>query len=164
MTTFLEELPAEPYRPGTAEAAGHLGPGIEAGRLRVKAWVDPLIDALGHDPRSLYVERYWLPVLGPSTTWMLRRFAEHLDCSPEGVELEVQELACALGIGGRYGQNAPFARTLKRCVDFQMAEWRGSALAVRRHLPPLAGRHLKRLPETLRARHSTEILAPTPTS
>jgi len=35
--------------------------------LHVTRWDDPLIDALGHDVRSPYVERFWLPLLGPST-------------------------------------------------------------------------------------------------
>jgi hypothetical protein len=29
---------------------------------------DDVIDALGHDPRSHYVETYWLGTLGPPTT------------------------------------------------------------------------------------------------
>ncbi len=40
--------------------------------LPVRPWPDGVIDALGHDPRSLYVERFWLGILGPSTTWLLR--------------------------------------------------------------------------------------------
>jgi hypothetical protein len=122
--------------------------------LRVEPWLDPVIDNLGHDPRSAYVETFWLPVLGPSTTWLLRHLTTRLEESPEGVELDVDETARSLGLGERLGPNAPFARTLKRCVDFGMAEWRGPLhLAVRRRLPPLARRHLRRLPESLQARH-----------
>lgn len=33
--------------------------------LAIRPWPDPVIDTLGHDPRSLYVERFWLPTLGP---------------------------------------------------------------------------------------------------
>jgi hypothetical protein len=33
--------------------------------FRVEAWLDPLIDEVGHDPRSAYVETFWHPVLGP---------------------------------------------------------------------------------------------------
>jgi len=124
--------------------------------LRIEPWFDPVIAELGHDPRSSYTETYWLPVLGPSTTWLLRRFAAHLDEIPGGVELDTEELARGLGLGERHGPNAPFARTVKRCVDFQMAEWRDSSLAVRRHLPPLARRHLRRLSESLQARHALE--------
>ena len=36
--------------------------------LAVRPWPDPVIDALGHDPRSAYVEQYWLGILGPPTT------------------------------------------------------------------------------------------------
>ena len=32
-------------------------------------------DELGHDPRSAYVERFWLPVLGPSTCDFASYFA-----------------------------------------------------------------------------------------
>ncbi|HET9092461.1 MAG TPA: hypothetical protein VFN50_08625 [Acidimicrobiales bacterium] len=126
-------------------------------RLVVEPWDDPVVDEIGHDPRSAYVETFWLPVLGPSTTWLLRRFASHLDDSPHGVEFETDDLARRLGIGERSGPNAPFARTVKRCVDFQMAEWRGPALAVRRHLPPLARRHLRRLPASLQAEHEAAL-------
>jgi hypothetical protein len=124
--------------------------------LRIEPWFDPVVAQVGHDPRSAYAETYWLPVLGPSTTWLLRRFAAHLDDMPAGVELDTEELARGLGLGERSGPNAPFARTVKRCVDFQMAEWRDTSLAVRRHLPPLARRHLRRLTDSLQARHALE--------
>jgi hypothetical protein len=124
--------------------------------LRVEPWHDPVVDEIGHDPRSTYVEMYWLPVLGPSSTWLLRRLASHLEVNPGGVELDAEELARGLGLGERFGPNAPFARTLKRCVDFEMAEWRESSFAVRRRLPPLARRHLRRLPESLQDRHTAE--------
>lgn len=127
------------------------------GHLRIEAWLDPVVEEMGHDPRSAYAEMYWLPVLGPSVTWMLRRFANYLEESPEGADLGLEELARSLGIGERNGPNGPLARTLKRCVDFQMAEWRESSLAVRRRLPPLARRHLRRLPESLQARHFEEV-------
>ena len=31
--------------------------------LCVEPWHDPVIDEVGHDPRSAYVETFWLPVL-----------------------------------------------------------------------------------------------------
>ena len=33
--------------------------------LLIKPWNDPVVDTLGHDPRSRYVETFWLPTLGP---------------------------------------------------------------------------------------------------
>ena len=36
--------------------------------LVVLPWADPVIDPIGHDPRSRYVELFWLGVLGPTAT------------------------------------------------------------------------------------------------
>ncbi len=41
-------------------------PTFPTDRLRVEPWDDPLVDRLGHDPRSTYTEHYWLGILGPS--------------------------------------------------------------------------------------------------
>ena len=126
------------------------------GSLRIEPWVDPVTDAAGHDPRSRYVETYWLPVLGPSTTLLLRRLATGLEARPEGFDMDLDEMARALGLGTgeRRGRHSPFLRTLGRCVDFGMAEIRdATTLAVRRRLPSLERRHVMRLPARLRAEH-----------
>jgi hypothetical protein len=127
-------------------------------QLRIVPWIDPVVDAAGHDPRSWYVETFWLGVLGPSTVWLLRLLAAGFDEAPSGFDLDLDDTARALGIGGRRGRNAPFQRTLDRCVTFDMARPAGPAtLAVRRHLPPLARRHLLRLPPTLQERHRSWV-------
>ena len=33
--------------------------------LMVVPWLDPLVDSVGYDVRSQYVELFWLNVLGP---------------------------------------------------------------------------------------------------
>lgn len=121
--------------------------------LHIVAWVDPLIDRLGYDSRSTYVETFWLGVLGPSTTWFLRRIAMWLTACPDGFDISLEETAAALGIGGRSGRHAPLQRTLERCVTFGMAQRCDQTLAVRRRLPPLARRHLLRLPPSLQQLH-----------
>ena len=40
---------------------------VDTDPLHIVRWHDPLIDQLGHDPRSRYAELFWLGVLGPST-------------------------------------------------------------------------------------------------
>ena len=55
------------------------GSTIQQPPLHVLRWHDPLIDRLGHDPRSRYVERLWLEILGPSTTLVLRVLADALE-------------------------------------------------------------------------------------
>jgi len=161
MTTLAGEVPPnlDHTEGGADEGSGALAEtSIPHERLLIEAWPDPVIDAIGHDPRSAYVETFWLPVLGPSTTWLLRHLVGRLEASPGGIEIDTEETARALGLGERLGPNAPFARTVRRCVDFQMAEWHGPLrLAIRRRLPPLARRHLRRLPESLQARHEAEL-------
>ena len=67
--------------------------------IRITPWTDPVLDQLGHDARSTYVERFWLPILGPTTTLFLRRVAHELDDRPEGFDLPVLDTASALGLG-----------------------------------------------------------------
>ena len=123
--------------------------------ITVGAWRDPVVEALGHDARSLYVETFWLPVLGPSTVLLLRRLAGALASSPSGCAIGVVETSRALGLGERPGRNAPLLRTVARCVDFEMARVTGpGSIAVRTALPPLTRRHLARLPQSLRDEHA----------
>ena len=141
----------------------------EPSSLWVVPLSDPLVEALGFDPRSWYVEHFWLPVIGPTCTWLLRHVAAGLeeaavlagDEGPgseerePGFSLEVEHTALALGVGGRRGRHSPFGRALSRCVAFDLARFQGGdTLAVRRMLPPLARRHLIRLPPALQEQHA----------
>jgi len=122
--------------------------------LTVSPWPDPVIDALGHDPRSTYVEQFWLGILGPSTTWLLRRLAAGLDAFPTGFELDLADTAASLGLGAKGGRHSPFMRALGRCCQFDLAMARSDgALAVRRKVPPLNRRQVLRLPPSLVAAH-----------
>lgn len=90
--------------------------------VRITAWEDPVVDLLGHDPRSPYVERFWLAVLGPSTTFLLRHLAARLDESSEGFELSIDDTARALGLGVRSGLGSPFVRALARTGQFRLSQ------------------------------------------
>ncbi len=122
-------------------------------QLTIHTWEDPLLDALGHDPRSLYVERYWLPILGPSATLLLRRLAMALEETPDGFTLECADWALGLGIGMRGGKNGPFWRALDRCCRFGTTQRKGSQLLVRPKLSPLSMHQVMRLPDHLHASH-----------
>ncbi|MEO7836665.1 MAG: hypothetical protein ABIS21_03360 [Acidimicrobiales bacterium] len=122
--------------------------------LTVRPWADPVIDALGHDPRSHYVEMYWLGILGPSTTWLLRRVVASFDAAPAGFELPLADTARCLGLGDKGGRHSPFMRALGRLVQFDLAQHQGDeVLAVRRKVPPLNRRQVQRLPLALQAEH-----------
>jgi hypothetical protein len=121
--------------------------------LRIVPWVDPIADPHGLDPCSLYVELYWLGILGPSTTWLLRRISYGLDTNPAGFDLHLADTGRALGLSDRQGKNSPFQRSLRRLVTFGIARPAADGLAVRTRIPPLPLRHLNRLPESLQASH-----------
>lgn len=122
--------------------------------LSVVALTDEVIDQLGHDSRSCYVETYWLPILGPSAILAARRLGEWLEASPDGIEVPLEVFGGSLGLGG-VGRNSPTVRTLARLVDFGMAATGGEVYQVRRVFPPLVARHLERLPGYLAAQHDT---------
>jgi hypothetical protein len=121
--------------------------------ISVLPWNDPLVEAIGHDPRSTYVENFWLGILGPSTTWLLRRLAAGFELYPDGFELDLDETAKALGLAAAGGRHSPFARALQRSVQFGMAQPHTGGLLVRRKLPPLSRRHIARLPEPVQLAH-----------
>jgi len=122
--------------------------------IRVTIWPDPLMDRLGHDPRSVYVEQFWLGILGPSTVWLLRHCASQLDQAPEGFDLALGDVAGALGLGHRGGRNSPLARSIMRACRFGAARALSEGeLQVRRRVAPLNRSQVQRLPEYLQERH-----------
>lgn len=127
--------------------------------LPVVALHDEVVDALGHDPRSDYAETYWLPVIGPSSLWALRRLVGWLDASPAGYPVPLAPMARELGLGEGTSRTAPLIRTLARLVVFELAAVQRDVLAVRRVVPPLAHRHVLRLPAHLAERHRVEVEA-----
>ncbi|MEY2402965.1 MAG: hypothetical protein QOD38_516 [Acidimicrobiaceae bacterium] len=123
--------------------------------LTVRPWPDSVLDQVGHDPRSSYVERFWLGVLGPSSVVFLRRLAGELEAHPAGFELSLAETAKALGLGMKGGRNSPFLRTIGRCAQFHLLHLDASdrVLLARRKLPPLTRGQVTRLPEPLQLQH-----------
>ena len=122
--------------------------------VMVVPWHDPVVDSVGFDVRSLYVELFWLNVLGPTATWTLRRLAHGLDRYPLGYELDLVETASMLGLAYSPTTSNSFGRALQRCAMFGMSQPVPGGLAVRRRVPPVATRHLARMPEALREMHT----------
>ena len=52
--------------------------------IRVTPWPDPVLDVLGHDPRSWYAETFWLPTLGPTALLLMRHLADRFERTPDG--------------------------------------------------------------------------------
>jgi hypothetical protein len=126
--------------------------------IQIIPWSDPLIDTIGHDPRAPYPERFWLPTLGPTALLILRHIAHRFDRAPEGFTLELAETSRCLGLGEREGRSSPLARSLGRIVQFDLAVHDGDGiLAVRRHVPPINRRHVRRLPPSTQEEHDAWV-------
>ncbi|MHB8317942.1 MAG: hypothetical protein ACYDEP_01725 [Acidimicrobiales bacterium] len=122
--------------------------------LAIAPWEDPDVERFGIDPRSLYTETFWLPVLGPSATWLLRRVAHHFDSDTHGFELNLEETALEIGLGGIESRHAPLHRAFARCVRFGVARDKGERrVEFRRSLAPIPLRQLARLPVSLQELH-----------
>ncbi len=125
-----------------------------AASLSIVPWADPFLEREGHDPRSPYAERFWLPTLGPSTYLLHRHLVGGFDRRTAGYGLDPLEVSVALGLGPATSRSAPFGKALIRLVRFRQAEVRpDGALAVRLHVPPLSLRQVERLPPGLQAEH-----------
>jgi hypothetical protein len=123
--------------------------------LHLRPWADAVIDRVGHDARSTYVEKFWLGMLGPSTTWLLRLVAHRLDHEPDGFDLDLRRTARALGLGPPEGRHSPIQRAVDRTVRFGLARVVGrDGLDVRHRLPPLTRHQVARLPRTLQREHA----------
>jgi hypothetical protein len=121
--------------------------------VMVVPWHDPVVDPIGHDVRSTYVEYFWLNILGPTALWSLRRLVHGLDRYPLGYELDLGETASALGLSYSANTSGTFVRALQRCVLFGVSQPVPDGLAVRLRLPPVAARHLARMPDGLQELH-----------
>jgi hypothetical protein len=87
---------------------------------------------------------------------LLRHLADRFDRDPAGVQLTVADTAHALGVGQRDGQSSPIMRTLRRLSQFDLAceDPHSDTVAVRRNLPPVNARHVRRLPSELQRAHA----------
>lgn len=132
------------------------------GRILLVGWPDPVADSVGHPVRSDYVETYWLGILGPTATWLLRRCSDKVLTEPDGAEIDLHSTAGSLGLAHRADRPTPFSRGFDRLMMFglmrHVANHPVPTFAVRTHVPPLSLRHVSRLPAQLQISHSRLLL------
>lgn len=114
-------------------------------------------DRLGHAPTSAYVEMFWLPLLGPSSVFALRRLCGWLADAPDGLDVSLPLLAGCLGLGRGAGRRAPIVRTLARVFEFGLATIDDDRYRLCREIPMLTPRLLRRLPAELLVAHERWI-------
>ena len=129
--------------------------------VAVVAWRDPAVERSGHPVLGRYAETYWLPVLGPTSLWALRRLAGWLTDQPAVFPLPLERFADELGLGQVQGRRGPPVRALARLVAFDLARIDGDRLAVRLAVPTMRDRLIARLPPHLAALHDFDA-APEP--
>lgn len=116
----------------------------------------PAVQRAGFLLDSPYLERCWLPVLGPSCTLLLRRFAREWEHA-NTFTTSLHDLAVSTGLGGGTTRNSPIWRTLHRLVQFQFASWStragGHELEVFDSAEPVPARLLQRTPDSVQAAH-----------
>ncbi len=147
-----------PSTPGARSEEGGRGEPPPSGgpppRIIVHPWSGPEARGPAHELRSEYVERFWLGVLGPSVTLLLRRLARGFDHHPGGYVIDVADTARAIGLGSSTARNSPMNRTLERaCMFSTMRRTAHDRYEVRRELPRLNARQLARLPTVVRGAH-----------
>jgi hypothetical protein len=122
--------------------------------LRVISWDDKALEERGYPAGSAFVELFWLPVLGPSATFLFRRLDSLLEVSPDGMTLEMNGLGRDLGLGTSESKHAPLPRAISRLVRFGLAKRSASGqLAVRRAAGPLSPHLLKGLDPVIQEAH-----------
>lgn len=123
--------------------------------ITVTAWSDPVVERLGHPADSGYVERYYLPTIGPSTWALYRRLAETVATGPQRVDIDL--LAKCIGIT----QLVIVDRTVRRLYTFRLARvGLGDVMEVRTVVPDITSRMVAHLPAHLRAQHASDRAMP----
>jgi hypothetical protein len=117
--------------------------------MQVRRLVETPVESCRYDARHIYVETYWLPILGPSAVLAVRRIADWLDHDPAGVHVDLVDFGASLGVGTGTGRNTQVNRTLGRLIDFRLARIAGDHLEVRTELASVPDGLRRRLPLSL---------------
>ena len=94
--------------------------------VTVKAW-NMVRTGVTFPVQHQYVEMLWLPVIGPSSTWLLRRLSGWSLACPDGLQVVLPELSESLGLGWSAGPNSSLQRSMRRLMMFGLAQWTADA-------------------------------------
>jgi hypothetical protein len=74
--------------------------------LTVVAWTDTAAHTQGFPTHHPYFEVVWLPIVGPSAAWILRRLVAQALHAPDGAIVHLGDLARAVGLGPAIATNS----------------------------------------------------------
>lgn len=125
--------------------------------LAITSWPNTLDAHRSFEPISPYAELVWLPRVGPASLVMWRYLCRQLHHSPDGVTVDVDDLAGALGLGHNRGVSSPVRRTLGRLERFGAIKPQPGGYAVRQRLPYFTDTQLTKVPATARRSHNSIV-------
>lgn len=105
-----------------------------------------------------HLEMLWLPVIGPSTTWLFHRLGGWALACPEGLTVVLPELSESLGLGWSSGANSSVQRSMRRLMMFGLARWSDS-IEVATAVPAVSERQLARTSPGLVRAHDRMLQA-----
>ena len=122
----------------------------ERGELVLTRWADSQPGAFAADSDDALL--YLTPIIGACQTIALHHMARLVTTLPEPAIyiLNVPSFAQALGLSTAIGRNAKIVKVFSRLERFGFIRHSGT-VEVRTTIPPLARRHVERMPEYLRA-------------
>lgn len=119
-------------------------------------------EQLGWDLNHPYVETFWLPTIGPTSTLLLRFVGRNV--ATETYKLfDPAEIAIRLGLSRGTGRHSPVAKTINRLAYFDLAtidsepEDTDLQVTVCSNVPELPPPHQTRWPDYLRILHSRAV-------
>ncbi len=124
--------------------------------VTVKAW-NMVRTGVTFPVQHQYVEMLWLPVIGPSSTWLLRRLSGWSLACPDGLQVVLPELSESLGLGWSAGPNSSLQRSMRRLMMFGLAQWTADAFEIATLVPAISERQLSRLSSGLVRAHDRMV-------
>lgn len=82
----------------------------------IRPYEDPMAKRVGFQPNTEYVDRFWLPILGPTSVCLLRLSKELLQ-DADLIEISSSKLATRLGLPNNLNK---LIRTMKRLCYFDL--------------------------------------------
>ena len=122
--------------------------------------------ARGYPIYSDYIDRFYLPLTGPTTIAMIRAIQRASDDLHKPMfTLDVEALTASLGISDKLGSNSRFQRTLDRANAFKLiSQIEGPTYLIPSRLPALHRNQTSRLHPEIQASHRNYLATNPPSS
>lgn len=113
--------------------------------------VDATSSFFAYDP---YIETFWLPVLGPTATWLMNELCFQALTSSGSFTIPTHEMSLRVGTGSREGTSSPVVKQLSRlCQAHVVYRYSQSEYLVPRTIEPVKKPLILKLSDEQLARH-----------